>query len=123
MIDYASFPGLAGVYLEDSYVLDISGTAGQVVFRLDAVLTPEHPAYHSPHPGEHYCYARGGLAFPDVTRVVWLSRSGSYYTDASGERDLGNIDSLTIDGDAYVAEGDWGAVRISGADPRFDLSE
>jgi hypothetical protein len=53
MIDYASFPGLAGVYLEDSYVLDISETAGQVVFRLDAVVTPEHQAYRSPHPGGH----------------------------------------------------------------------
>ena len=53
MIDYTSFPGLAGVYLEDSYVLDISEAAGQVVFRLDAVLTPEHQAYRSPHPGGH----------------------------------------------------------------------
>src|SRR5262245_43579479 len=123
MIDYNSFPGLAGVFLEDSYVLGISESSGQVVFRLDAVLTPEHPAYHSPHPGEQYRYAKGNLIFPDVTRVQWLRRSGSHYTDASGEEDLGNIDILTVDGDAFVAEGDWGAVRISGAQPRFELGE
>jgi len=28
-----------------------------------------------------------------------------------------------VDGDAFLAEGDWGAVRISGAQPRFELSE
>jgi hypothetical protein len=53
MIDYKSFPGLAGVFLEDSYVLGISESSEQVVFHLDAVLTPEHPAYHSPRAGEH----------------------------------------------------------------------
>jgi hypothetical protein len=122
MIDYKSLPGLAGVYLEDSYVLGISASSEQVVFYLDAVLTPEHSAYHSPRPGEHYCYAHGSLVFPDVTHVVWLSRNGSHYADASGDEDLGNIDVLTVDGGVYVAEGDWGAVRISGAQPRFELS-
>lgn len=92
------------------------------MFLLDAVLTPDHSAYQAPRPGEQYCYAIGSLIFPDVTHVVWLSRNGNRYTDASGEKGLGNIDSLTVDGDAYVAEGDWGAVRISGAQPRFELS-
>ena len=122
MIDYNSFPSLAGVYLEDSYVLGITESSDQLVFHLDAVLTPEHPAYHSPRPGEQYCYDKGNLVFPDVTQVEWLRRSGSHYTDASGEEDLGNIDILTVDGNAFLAEGDWGAVRIIGAQPRFELS-
>jgi hypothetical protein len=114
MIDYRSFPGLAGVYLEDSYVLGISEPSGELVFYLDAVLTPEH--------SEHYCYVHGSLVFPGVTHVVWLSRNGNHYTDAAGDEDLGNVVVLTADGDAYVVEGDWGAVRISRA-PRFELSE
>jgi hypothetical protein len=85
MIDYKTFPGLAGVLLEDSYVLGISESPEHVVFHLDAVLTPEHPAYHSPRPGEHYCDAKGSLTFPDVTGVVWLKRSSSRYTDASAK--------------------------------------
>jgi hypothetical protein len=123
VIDYKSFPGLAGVSLEDSYVLGISESSGLVVFHLDAVLTPEHPAYHSPRPGEQYCFANGSLVFSDVTQVVWLKWSSNHYTDASGEEDLGNIDILTVDGYGFVAEGDWGSVRISGAQPRFELSE
>jgi hypothetical protein len=122
MIDYNMFPGLVGVFLEDSYVLGISETSDQLVFRLDAVLTPDHPAYQPPRPGEQYCYAEGSLVFPDVTRVVWFKRGSSHYTDASGEEDLGNIDILTEDGNGFVAEGDWGAVRISGAQPRFELN-
>ena len=43
MIDYSQFPGLAGVYLEDSYVLGISEVPGQLTFDLDAVLTPGSP--------------------------------------------------------------------------------
>lgn len=42
-IDYTRFPDLSGVYLEDSYVLVISESTGQVVFHLDAVLTPSTP--------------------------------------------------------------------------------
>ena len=121
MIDYNSFPGLAGIFLEDSYVLGITQSSDQLVFRLDAVLTPEHPAYHSARPGEQYCYEKGSLVFPDITRVEWLKRGNDHYTDASGEEDFGNIDVLTLDGNAFVAEGDWGAVRIFGEQPRFEL--
>jgi len=114
---------LAGVYLEDSYVLGISESSEPVVFYLDAVVTPEHSVYRSPRPGEHYCYAHGSLVFPDVTHVVWVNRNGSHYTDASRDEDLGIIDALTMDGGAIVAVGDWGAVRISGAQPHLELSE
>ena len=121
VIDYAPFPALAGVYLEDSYVLEISESPGQFTFRLEAVLTPQDPAYHDPLPGERYCYARGNLVFDGVTQVEWMRRSDHHFTDASGEIDLGNIDVLHIDGDAMVAEGDWGEVRIVGALPQFEL--
>ena len=36
MIDYGKFPGLAGVYLEDSYDLAIAESADRLTFRLDA---------------------------------------------------------------------------------------
>lgn len=120
-VDYNSFPGLLGVYLEDSYVLDIAESPGKLVFRLDAVLTPEHARYHAPHPGDQYCYAHGDLVFRDVTDVAWLRRSSTHYTDASGAKDLGNIDILKVDGGAFTIDGDWGSVRIRGAQPIFEL--
>lgn len=49
---YADLPELAGVYLEDSYVLSIDEAPRRFSFTLDAVLTPEHPRYHRPVPGD-----------------------------------------------------------------------
>ena len=123
MIDYTALPDLSGVYLEDSYVLEICEHADVLVFRLDAVLTPDHAAYLPPRPGEQYCYAFGDLVFRDVVRVDWVSKSACRFTDATGETDLGNIDSLKFDGSVYALQGDWGGVRIESAPPRFELRD
>jgi hypothetical protein len=123
VIDYSQYPGLAGIYLEDSYVLDIAETPGQLTFTLDAVLTPESPAYRAPRPGEHHCYALGRLVFSDALRIEWERRTAAWYTDAEGEKDLGNIDDLMVEGEAFVAEGDWGKVRLVAAQPRFEITE
>ncbi|WP_247596010.1 MULTISPECIES: hypothetical protein [unclassified Rhodococcus (in: high G+C Gram-positive bacteria)] len=118
--EYSQLKGLAGVYLEDSYVLSISEAPGQFTFALDAVLTPESSRYKPPKPDEQYCYALGRLVFSAVTAVKWISRSAQQYTDATGDVDLGNIDNLSFDEGRYVAEGDWGQVEIySSADPEF----
>lgn len=39
---YEVFRALAGVYLDDSWVLEVVPTAAGVSLRLEAVLTPEH---------------------------------------------------------------------------------
>lgn len=121
--DYTDYPELAGLYLEDSYVLGIFELPNEVRFNLEAVLTRQHPAYHDPLPGEQYCYAKGNLVFAEATEVQWLSRSSQQFTDATGEVDLGNIDALSNDDGVFAVEGDWGRVRIrSDSAPRFDLS-
>jgi len=123
VIDYTKFPDMADIYLEDSFVLSIEETPGTFVFKLDAVLTPAHPNYHHPSPGEQYCYADGALVFTGVSRVTWLARSVGHYIDASGQEDLGNIDNLTINDGAFVVEGDWGKVRIeTSSQPRFQIA-
>lgn len=121
MIDYTQFPGLAGIYLEDSYVLSIQNFPGALVFSLDVVLTPRAPRYQAPRPGEHHCYAAGKLVFANATGVEWTRQTGAHYTDATGQEDLGNIDILRADGKAFVVEGDWGEVRITGDQPRIEL--
>lgn len=120
--DYTNYSELSGLYLEDSFVLEMSQTPGEVRFTLDAVLTRQHPAYRDALPGEQYCYARGHLIFAAVTEVHWCSRSGKWYTDAAGEVDLGNIDSFTNIGGEFALEGDWGEIRIrTDSDPRFAI--
>lgn len=123
--DYSTLPGFGGVYLEDSFVMSIDEQPHQFSFELEAVLRPEHPNYHPPLPGEQFCYANARLFFGDVTDVEWLTRSDSRFTDASGEEDLGNIDSLVVENsDQYLAEGDWGRVRIRCAStPRLVIAD
>lgn len=78
LIDYTEFSGLADIYLEDSYVLEILEEPGKLTFKLDAVLTPEDPAYQPPRPGEQYCYRTGRLVFTDAVCSLGLSgRVGS----------------------------------------------
>lgn len=111
--DYATYPSLSGVYLEDSYVHGIDESPSTLTFALEAVLTPDNPNYHEPRPGEQYCYARGNLVFYDISEIAWLSRSFRKYIDADNEEDLGNIDSLTDQDGVYTAEGDWGKVCVT----------
>ncbi|MFI5719826.1 hypothetical protein [Nocardia sp. NPDC051750] len=115
--DYTKFDSLKGVYLEDSYVLEISESPGKLEFRLYAVLTPDSPLYKPPKPDAQYCYARGKLEFENVSRIVWDERSFQQYRDATGEVDYGNIDSLITYEGSYRVEGDWGSVRIWSAYP------
>jgi hypothetical protein len=122
MVNYSVLPGLDGVYLEDSFVLGIGETSDELVFDLDAVLTPSHPSYAPPHPGDQYCYRRGALLFR-TDKISWLGRSQTRFHDESGEEDLGNIDIFTAEGDHYYLEGDWGSVELESSErPRFLLT-
>jgi hypothetical protein len=109
---YTEFPDLANVYLEDSYVLAIDEAPHSLTFTLEVVLTPEHPRYHTPLPGEQYCYVDGFLTLNGVREIEWLSRSANAFTDASGEEDLGNIDTFRQDVDYFDIVGDWGHVHV-----------
>lgn len=115
MIEYEQFPGLDGFYLEDSFVLAITEAPSKLMFSLDAVLTPEHPAYRPPRPGQHHCYRPADLTFSEWTRVEWLHRSHRFFTDATGAKDLGNIDALVPGANSVLLEGDWGCVRVWGS--------
>jgi hypothetical protein len=112
-----SVPVLQEIYLEDSYVLDVTESAGELRFDLDAVLTEAHPRWTHPKPGEQYCYLRLSLVFAGPRRVDWLRRTMRPARDASGEVDYGNIDSLTRDGKVYELTGDWGHVLVDSEPP------
>lgn len=121
--DYTSLPGLAGVYLEDSYVTAIREGDGNLVFDLDAVLTPSHPAYHPPRRGEQYYYAAASLIFLSPSGVEWIRRSTVHSTDADGLGDLGNIDTFVQSANSYRLVGDWGEVVVrTGVEPKLTVS-
>jgi hypothetical protein len=109
---YTSLAGLADVYLEDSFVLDIEAHPGSLVFRLDMVLTQEHPLYRPPKASETYCYRRGELRFQHVRQLAWQSSGLKPSTDATGEIDYGSISKYEVDGVRHSIAGDWGSLEI-----------
>src|SRR5438093_4099897 len=99
---YHALPGLGDYYLEDSYVLGIHLTGEALVFDLEVVLTESHPEYRPPAPGEQYCYRRGRLAFSDPRLLAMVdTKPFRPSTDATGERDFGNIDGLEVEAGRY----------------------
>lgn len=119
-----AFADLAEIYLEDSWVLDVAVTEHGAVFRLDAVLTPNHPRYHPPSPGEQHCYLRATLTVASATRSLLQRSDAPAATDASGEVDFGNIDvsnSVDWDGErAWEMSGDWGDLLT--VEPSVDIA-
>jgi hypothetical protein len=123
---YEVFSDLAGVVLEDTWVLDIDVSATVVVFKLDAALTPEHPAYRLARPDETHCYRRATLTVRSDAAIHVRRSMAPPATDASGKRDYGHIDTLHLAADhrpeLWELAGDWGEALVSqpGIDMRFE---
>lgn len=112
-IPYCELPGLETFYLEDSYVLAIDETPDKFTINLDCVLTEEDTDYHPPKLDEQYCYKKLAITFDAPRHVDWLKKSFNWTTDASGERDLGNIDTFEkLEDGTFELSGSWGTVRI-----------
>ena len=114
MMDYPEIDSsLAHLYLEDSFVLNITATPGQVVFGMEFVLLPGHELYSPPADGEQYCYRRGSLVFSSVRSISWTGQGVPPAIDpVDGSQDFGNIDSLRPADSAYALGGDWGEMQI-----------
>jgi hypothetical protein len=103
-----SFPELASVYLEDSWVLAAGVRPEGLTFELDAVLTPEHAGYKGALQGEQHDYRRARLVL-EASQLDYRPSSAPGATDANGEVDLGNIDSWVVDELGWSRlTGDWG---------------
>ncbi|WP_433159652.1 hypothetical protein [Kribbella sp. CA-247076] len=123
MIEYEDMPGFEHFVLEESFVLDVAAKPGSVKFRLEVVLTPDHPKYVAPGPDSYLCYRDGRLEFDGVTELEWTGQGAPPATDASGETDYGHIDTMTWDSGLYELTGDWGQMKIWAASAQVVLDE
>ncbi|HUW08052.1 MAG TPA: hypothetical protein VMW01_17575 [Williamwhitmania sp.] len=113
-INYPDLEQFNGLYLEDSFVLQIIETSELVSFHMEFVLTKDHPEYQKPLVNEMYCYRYGVINFIEPKQVLWKYRNQKAISiDANGENDFGNIDVFSKFEDNYLLEGDWGNVLIS----------
>ena len=100
------FPDLAGLVLEESWVLEVAPSERAMALRLDAVMTEEHPRYRPGERGEQYAYVTGWLTLSS-DEPVGVELSGAAPTrDAAGETDLGQVDRFErVDQESWEAEG------------------
>ena len=113
-VDYQDkFQAVADVVLAESWVLEVAPFDTGAAFRLDVVITERHPDYSAARPGEVYSYRKGWLRlFSDSGAELALSGARPA-RDASGEEDLGHIDSFdAVGGDWWELQGDWGLLRV-----------
>lgn len=117
------FEDLRSVYLEDSWVLQITAGESHVAFDLDLVLTDDHELFQGVRPGEQYDHRRALLQIGGDQ--VQASLSGAPpAVDATGEQDHGNIDTWVISADGWsVLTGDWGTARVLNPRVRLVLSD
>jgi len=114
MSEYFEWDGFSNVYLEDSFVLQISESRTEFIFDIEIVLTEEHPLFEQPKADERYCYHNGKLLFSGISAVNWKRKSAVSSYDANGEVDYGNIDVLRKVGEElYQVSGDWGDLEIT----------
>ena len=107
---FEAFSDLAGVYLEDSWVLEVAPSDHGLSLRLETVLTPEHPLYEAPKPGKQHCYRLGWLSLRAETPMDLRLSGARPAIDATGEPDFGNVDTFVFDPEEnrWELEGDWG---------------
>jgi len=122
MAHYWEIPGFEGLYLEDSWILEIRPGEGTLTISADLVLRESHPAYRGPRPGEQYCYRHGLITFEDVNKFSWTDRARMPATDASGEEDLGSFDQFEVEDGTYLLAGDFGQIVVTSKPPTVSLS-
>ena len=103
---------LENLYLEDSFVLDISKNDSSLRFDMEFVLTENHEFYHLPKENEQYCYRRGRLEFLSCSSTTLQLSNQLPSTDANGEKDIGNIHYFVSSNGGYFLEGDWGSLKV-----------
>ncbi len=118
---YYELTGLDGVYLEDSFLLDVRQVRNTIEFFLDVVLRESHNNYQPPQAGEQYCYRRAHLVFRDVVRANWTDLSFVGALDGDEETDFGNIDEFIIRDGNFCLAGEWGQVQITSKAPEIEL--
>jgi hypothetical protein len=91
---HSNLPNFEKLYLEDSYVIEITNKKSEIIFLIDLVLNEQLSQYPCPLPNEQHCYKRGEIRFLNVSRIIEFTRTNIVFTDANHEADMGNIDSF-----------------------------
>ena len=114
---------MEGIELQDSFVLDWSANDSELIFQIEASIWPSSIHYVEPKQSEYTCYKRGSIRFLTFDSISGLKDKleVKQYSDATGELDYGNIDSLSATPNGFSIIGDFGNVLITGGEVVFEI--
>ncbi|SEI13863.1 hypothetical protein SAMN05660691_04137 [Rheinheimera pacifica] len=112
-----------GIDLNDSFVLDWSSEKNRLCFELIASIWPESKYYVEPKLNEYTCYRKATLQFVNTVSVTGLRPKSAVISsiDPDGSMDYGNIDTLQVVDNGFELTGDFGYIKISGGELRFEI--
>ncbi len=106
-------------------MLGIEHATADLVFELEALLTPDHGEYQAPPPNEWACFRRARLTVSSDHPITLIRPEALPTVDPDGTADYGNIDLFHVvsqdpDGTlTWEIVGDWGHAVV--ADPAASL--
>ena len=112
-----------GIDLQDSVVLDWAMSENELVFHIEASIWPNSKHYSKPQLDEYTCYKKAVLRFVNFKSVGGLKEKIDVpqSSDVSGEKDYGNIDSLSSTRVGFCLEGNFGSIEVIGGEVVFDV--
>lgn len=122
-MDWRQLEVFKGIDLNDSFVLDWNYENNCLRLELDASIWPESKYYVEPKLNEYTCYRKAILQFVNTVAVSGLKPKSAVMssTDPDGSIDYGNIDTLQVADSEFELTGDFGNIKISGGELRFDI--
>ena len=124
-MDWRQMEVFNGIDLNDSFVFDWSYENNCLYFELEASIWPESRYYAEPKPkpNEYTCYRKATLQFVNTVSVTGLKPKSAVMssTDPDGSIDYGNIDTLQVVDGGFELTGNFGHLKISGGELRFEI--
>lgn len=111
-MSYTADSRFHGLWLEESFHLEIRQTGDTISLGFEFYLTEDHPLWSEPKPDEWGCYKKGWLIFSSVTSFALNPTNNRPSSDATGEMDFGNVDTFKIAGNNYMIMTDWGTIDL-----------
>jgi len=114
-----------GIDLNDSFVMSWHLGANELIFMIEASIWSESQYYENSNNDEYTCYKPAILKFINLKEINGLIEMSQVTasTDATGEKDYGNIENLQKTNEGFLLEGDFGSVSIVGGELSFEVKK
>jgi len=110
-------PRFEGIDFEQSFLLGVIYDDESLTLEMEFNLTPQHPRYEPPQPGEEGCFRGGYVRFADIDDLQ-IDKAPA---PEGGQADYSIVYSVTGDGERFEFSTGWGEIKVSAGSVRIAL--